>query len=65
MSKPTEVTAEDLVRRIEIEDLSYAVQHYYGRDIVCTDDPKLEELWKTAYDAIVALDEYTEPLKKW
>jgi len=59
----TEVTAERLIRRIDNEGLSYAVTSYYGRDILCTDDPKLDALWKAAFDAIDALEMYTNSLR--
>lgn len=62
--KPTLVTAEDLARRIEVEGLSYAVVHYYGRNIKCTDDPKFETLWKAAYDAIEALEAHVLTIER-
>lgn len=58
MDKPTKVTPQDLVSRIEIEGLSYAVQHYYGRNIECAEDPTFEVLWKAAFDAIEALEKH-------
>ncbi len=27
-------------------------------DIICVDDPEMERLWKGAYDAITALEDY-------
>lgn len=56
--KPILLTAEDLVKRIENEGLSYAVTSYYGRNIKCTDDPEMERLWKAAFDAIDALEKH-------
>lgn len=67
--EPANVTAENLVRCIDNEGLGYAVASYYGRDILCVDDPKLEELWKQAFDAIYALevrvDDIREKLDKY
>jgi len=60
MSKPSKVTPHDLAYRIEEEGLSYAVQHYYGREVECEADPAFEALWKAAYDAIVALDKHAQ-----
>ncbi len=62
--KPILVTAEQLVGKIDNEGLSYAVVHYYGRNIKCTDDPKFETLWKTAYDAIEALEVHVLTIEK-
>jgi len=59
----TPLTAEQLVRRIDNEGLSYAVTSYYGRDIQCTDDEKLDALWKAAYDAIDALEQHVSLLR--
>ena len=59
----TQLTARQLVRRIKVEGLAYAVTNYYGRDIQCTDDQKLDGLWKTAYDAIDTLERYVMDIK--
>ena len=63
IKKPFQVTAEDLVRRIDNEGLSYAVTHYYGRDIQCVDDAEFEGLWKSAYDAIDALEKHASRVR--
>jgi hypothetical protein len=60
---PTLLTAEQLIQRIENEGLAYAVTCYYGRNIKCTDDPKMEALWKKAYDAIDELEKHVFQLK--
>ena len=56
--KPVELTAKRLAACIENEGLHYAVNDYYGRNIKCIDDPKMEELWKSAYDAMSALERH-------
>lgn len=57
MSKPTVLTPQDMVYRVEYEGVGYAVQHYYGRDVSCPEDPELEAAWKAAYDALTKLDD--------
>lgn len=62
--KPTLLTADELVRRIDNEGLAYAVTCYYGKNIVCTDDPQMERLWKSAYDSIDALERYVAKIQR-
>ena len=63
-NKPTKVTSVDLAHRVDNEGLSYAVQHYYGENIECVDSPKMEELWKNAYRAIVDLDNELDKIRE-
>lgn len=56
--KPTELTAKRLAACIKNEGLEYAVISYYGRNIKCVDDPRMEELWKSAHAAIAALERH-------
>lgn len=51
------LTVEEVTERVETEGLGYAVQHYLGRD-VNSEDKKLNKLWKQAYDALEALQDY-------
>ncbi len=56
-SKPHEVTIKDMRYRLEAEGEGYALLHYYGRNISC-EDKTAENLWKSAYDALIKLTEY-------
>lgn len=58
--KPDLVKPGLLAYSIEEEGLDYAVRDYYGRNIICPEDPELEALWKAAYDAMEALHTYTK-----
>lgn len=55
-------TTEEVIERVQIEDLGYAVQYYYGKDLN-SEDPALNELWTEAYISLTSLDEYLERLE--
>ena len=63
MSKPTVLTPEDMVYQINEEGIGYAIQHYYGRNISCPEDPEFEAAWKAAYDAMAKVSEFVDKYK--
>lgn len=53
------ISNEDLLFRLQEEGESYAIKHYYGRDIEC-EDKTSQLFWRDAYDALVKLEEHLE-----
>ena len=50
-------SVEALVMSIKIEGLGYAINDYYGK-VKCSEDPKMEELWNNAAEALEKLTGY-------
>ena len=54
MAQSAKKSNQQVADIVESEGLGYAVQHYMGADAI--KDPKLAALWKTAKDALDAIE---------
>lgn len=59
MSK-IKINKKELIIRINQESIGYTLLHYYGNDLICVDDKKLNKLYKKAYKHLKKLHNYIE-----
>lgn len=54
----TKYTIEEVVDRVNLEGLDYAIQHYLSDDKI--DDPKLAHMWSNAKAILNEIENYLE-----
>ena len=56
------LTTYDVAVRVDLENLDYAILHYFGRELG-SDDVDLNAAWRVAYDALKNVEKLLPPIE--